>query len=131
MAPRTAALFMSRSIGRRCRNCRASIFVRITVTLFPYQRVYQHLFLISLLAPPGQGTTNSRCMIFDQQKTMITITQKEHQQIYPHPGWIEHDPQEIWQCVQKIITLTVQKNEITINKLTTIDVTNQRESIVV
>ena len=50
-----------------------------------------------------QGTTSTRCMIFDQQSQVMGVAQHEHAQIYPQPGWVEHDPDEIWQRTQQVI----------------------------
>ena len=48
------------------------------------------------VAAIDQGTTSTRCMIFDREGNPISSSQMEHEQIYPHPGWVEHDPMEIW-----------------------------------
>ncbi len=50
-----------------------------------------------------QGTTSTRFMVFDHGGNIITSAQKEHQQIYPRPGWVEHDPMEIWRNTQEVI----------------------------
>ena len=50
-----------------------------------------------------QGTTSSRFMIFDHSGKVVTYDQKEHTQIYPKPGWVEHDAMEIWAAVQSVI----------------------------
>jgi glycerol kinase len=50
-----------------------------------------------------QGTTSSRCMIFDHGGKVVAVVQKEHEQIYPKPGWVEHDPMEIWQRCQEVM----------------------------
>src|SRR5262245_61900841 len=83
------------------------------------------------IAAIDQGTTSSRCMIFDQRGVAIAAAQKEHQQIYPRPGWVEHDPQEIWRCVQEVIANALQKSGVTANDLVAVGVTNQRETVVV
>ncbi len=53
------------------------------------------------IASIDQGTTSTRCIIFDHTGTIQAVSQKEHAQIYPQPGWVEHDPLEIWQRTQK------------------------------
>ena len=56
-----------------------------------------------LVAALDQGTTSTRCMLFDRQGRMVSIAQREHQQFYPHPGWVEHDASEIWSIVRRIV----------------------------
>lgn len=55
------------------------------------------------VAAIDQGTTSTRCMIFDHGGNVIAVHQKEHQQIYPKPGWVEHDPLEIWERTQEVM----------------------------
>ena len=61
------------------------------------------------IAAIDQGTTSTRCMIFDHGGNVIALDQKEHRQIYPKPGWIEHDALEIWQKAQQVIEGAMQK----------------------
>lgn len=78
-----------------------------------------------------QGTTSSRCMIFDQQGAVIASAQKEHRQIYPQPGWVEHDPQEIWIRAQEVVAGALQQGGTGVREIAAIGVTNQRETTVV
>ena len=55
------------------------------------------------VAAIDQGTTSTRCMIFDHTGQVVSISQKEHEQIYPRPGWVEHDPTEIWERTRTVI----------------------------
>src|SRR4051812_50188470 len=55
-----------------------------------------------------QGTTSSRCMIFDHGGNVVSVAQKEHEQIYPKPGWVEHDAKEIWARTQEVIDEAVE-----------------------
>ncbi|MEK6575673.1 MAG: FGGY family carbohydrate kinase, partial [Chloroflexota bacterium] len=55
------------------------------------------------VAAIDQGTTSTRCMIFDHAGKVISLAQKEHEQIYPRPGWVEHNPMEILALKQKVI----------------------------
>ena len=55
------------------------------------------------VAAIDQGTTSTRCMIFDRSGNVIARDQKEHEQIYPRPGWVEHDPEEIWRRTQEVV----------------------------
>lgn len=78
-----------------------------------------------------QGTTSTRCMIFDHAGKIVCYDQKEHEQIYPKPGWVEHDPQEIWTRTQEVISGALRKGDIKQGDLTAVGITNQRETAVV
>ncbi|MHB8626343.1 MAG: glycerol kinase GlpK [Aggregatilineales bacterium] len=78
-----------------------------------------------------QGTSSTRFMIFDHAGKVIGLDQKEHQQIYPKPGWVEHDPLEIWARVQEVIVGALKKAQLTTADLVAIGITNQRETAVV
>jgi len=77
-----------------------------------------------------QGTTSTRCIIFDYSAKIISIDQKEHQQIYPRPGWVEHDALEIWNNTQKVLYNAIKKAKIDIKEIASIGITNQRETTV-
>jgi glycerol kinase len=78
-----------------------------------------------------QGTTSTRCMIFDHSGQVVSNAQKEHQQIYPQPGWVEHDPLEIWQRTQEVIRQAVAKSGAKTGDLAAVGITNQRETTLV
>jgi len=78
-----------------------------------------------------QGTTSTRFMIFDHKGAVIGVDQKEHEQIYPKPGWVEHDPLEIWQATQDVIKGALDKYKIDIKDIAACGITNQRETTVV
>ncbi len=78
-----------------------------------------------------QGTTSTRFMIFDHGGKVVGIDQKEHEQIFPKPGWVEHDPMEIWQRCEDVITGGLKKAKIKASDLAAVGVTNQRETTVV
>src|SRR3990172_2698649 len=78
-----------------------------------------------------QGTTSTRCMIFDHAGQVVRRVQKEHRQIYPQPGWVEHDPLEIWESVQEVISMAVAGDGVQAAEIAAIGVTNQRETAVV
>ncbi len=78
-----------------------------------------------------QGTTSTRSMIFDHFGAVVSVDQAEHGQIYPKPGWVEHDPMEIWQLTQDVIRGAVEKADARPADLAAIGVTNQRETTVV
>jgi len=78
-----------------------------------------------------QGTTSTRFMIFDHAGAVVGIDQKEHEQIYPKPGWVEHDPNEIWTRSVEVIRGALAKTGIAASDLAAVGVTNQRETTVV
>jgi glycerol kinase len=78
-----------------------------------------------------QGTTSTRFMIFDHSGGVVGIDQKEHEQIYPKPGWVEHDPAEIWTRCGEVIRGALAKAGIKAADLAAVGVTNQRETTVV
>jgi len=78
-----------------------------------------------------QGTTSSRCIIFDKQGKMKSIAQKEFTQIYPKPGWVEHDPMEIWSSQISVATEAMAKLGILAEEIASIGITNQRETTIV
>jgi glycerol kinase len=77
-----------------------------------------------------QGTTSTRFILFDAAGKVVAAAQKEHQQIYPQPGWVEHDPREIWQATQDVTELALQQSGITVGDVAAVGITNQRETTV-
>ena len=78
-----------------------------------------------------QGTTSSRSIIFDKQGNIKTVAQKEFKQIFPQPGWVEHDAEEIWSTQFGTMAEAIAKANITIKQIAAIGITNQRETTVV
>src|SRR5919108_1092626 len=78
-----------------------------------------------------QGTTSTRFMIFDHGGQVVGIDQKEHEQIYPKPGWVEHDANEIWTRCHEVIAGALEKTGVAASDLAAVGVTNQRETTVV
>ncbi len=78
-----------------------------------------------------QGTTSTRCMIFDHSGNVICYDQKEHEQIYPRPGWVEHSPDEIWERTQSVIRSALSKGGLSASDIVAVGITNQRETTVV
>jgi glycerol kinase len=78
-----------------------------------------------------QGTTSTRFMVFDKSGHVISVFQKEHQQIYPKPGWVEHDPEEIWQRTEEVVTEAMKAKGLAADDLAGIGITNQRETTVI
>jgi glycerol kinase len=80
------------------------------------------------IAAIDQGTTSSRCIVFDRQGRIVSVEQKEHQQIFPRPGWVEHDAIEIWTNVQEVVAGAIAKARIGREQVKAIGITNQRET---
>ncbi|MBW1748670.1 MAG: glycerol kinase, partial [Deltaproteobacteria bacterium] len=78
-----------------------------------------------------QGTTSNRFIIFDHSGRIIGVDQKEHEQIFPQPGWVEHNPLEIWRNTQDVIRGALAKANLTGSDLAAIGITNQRETTVI
>ncbi len=78
-----------------------------------------------------QGTTSSRSMIFDQQGNIVSSAQKEFKQIFPQPGWVEHDAEEIWSTQYGTMAEALAKANLTMRQIAGIGITNQRETTVV
>jgi glycerol kinase len=78
-----------------------------------------------------QGTTSTRFMVFDRSGRVVSMAQKEHEQIYPHPGWVEHDALEIWRRTLEVIDEACEARALRPKDLAAIGITNQRETTVV
>jgi len=83
------------------------------------------------VAAVDQGTTTTRFIVFDHAGQVVSLHQLEHQQIYPQPGWVEHDPTEIWERTRQVIRAALAKNGIDPRDIAAIGVTNQRETTIV
>ncbi len=78
-----------------------------------------------------QGTTSSRAMLFDRKGNIVSVAQKEFRQIYPQPGWVEHDPQEIWSTQAGVAAEAVTRAGVNGTSIAGIGITNQRETTIV
>ena len=78
-----------------------------------------------------QGTTSSRAIVFDHEQNIVAVGQKEFKQIYPQPGWVEHDPMEIWATQYGVLQEALIKAGITLADVAGIGITNQRETTIV
>lgn len=78
-----------------------------------------------------QGTTSSRCIIFDKKGKIKSVAQKEFTQIYPNPGWVEHDPMEIWSVQVSVAAEAMTKLGLKADEIASIGITNQRETTIV
>jgi glycerol kinase len=78
-----------------------------------------------------QGTTSTRFIVFDKSGRIVSVAQKEHEQIFPQPGWVEHDAAEIWRRTEEVIAEAMQQRGLRPSDLAAIGITNQRETTVV
>jgi glycerol kinase len=85
----------------------------------------------SYIGAIDQGTTSTRFIVFDKSGRTVSIAQKEHEQIYPKAGWVEHDAEEIWRRTQEVIAEAMQARGLRPKDLAAIGITNQRETTVV
>ncbi|MCB8975878.1 MAG: glycerol kinase GlpK [Ardenticatenaceae bacterium] len=83
------------------------------------------------VAAIDQGTTSTRCMIFNHSGESVAMHQMEHEQIFPKPGWVEHDPMEIWARTEDVVKGAMERAGITAKDLAAVGITNQRETTVV
>ncbi len=86
--------------------------------------------MVKYVGAVDQGTSSNRFIIFDSQGSIVGMDQKEHRQIFPKPGWVEHDPMEIWENTRDVIRGALNKCKLSGTDLAAIGVTNQRETIV-
>jgi glycerol kinase len=84
-----------------------------------------------LIGALDQGTTSTRFMVFDRAGKVVSVAQEEHTQIFPKPGWVEHDPVEIIDKVHRVIGIALNRAGVTASDLAAVGVTNQRETAVV
>jgi glycerol kinase len=87
--------------------------------------------MAELVGAIDQGTTSTRFMIFDGEGAVVGIAQQEHSQIFPAPGWVEHDPIEIWEKTCEVIDACLANAGVTASELAAVGITNQRETTVV
>jgi len=83
------------------------------------------------VAALDQGTTSTRCMLFDRQGRLVSIAQREHHQYFPRPGWVEHDAAEIWSIVRKVVPQALTDAGVDASQVVALGVTNQRETTVI
>ena len=82
------------------------------------------------VASVDQGTASSRCIVFDHAARIVSVSQREHHQIFPHPGWVEHDPVELWNNVRAVVQGALETAELERSDLAALGITNQRETTV-
>jgi glycerol kinase len=94
---------------------------------FPFPEEPMARFVASI----DQGTTSTRCMVFDPSGNVVALDQREHRQIYPRPGWVEHDALEIWQHTREVVTNALRKSDLLPTDLAAVGITNQRETTLI
>ncbi len=77
-----------------------------------------------------QGTTSTRCILFDQGGRMVSVTQREHRQRYPRPGWVEHDATEIWRNLEPMAPEALARAGVDASQVAALGIANQRETTV-
>ena len=77
-----------------------------------------------------QGTTSTRCIVFDRRGQLVSLAQQEHKQYFPRPGWVEHDAAEIWRNVERLAPLALSRAGITTGQVAAVGIANQRETTV-
>jgi glycerol kinase len=90
-----------------------------------------HSHVPRYLGALDQGTTSTRFIVFDDAARIVSQAQREHAQIYPQPGWVEHDPAEIWRNTQEVMAEALRRGDLAPRDLAAVGVTNQRETTVV
>ncbi|HAM46026.1 MAG TPA: glycerol kinase, partial [Propionibacteriaceae bacterium] len=78
-----------------------------------------------------QGTTSSRAIIFNHEGRIVSVGQKEHEQIFPRAGWVEHDPVEVWNAIREVVAEALSKASLNKDNIQAVGITNQRETAVV
>jgi glycerol kinase len=86
---------------------------------------------MTYVAAIDQGTTSTRCMIFSHAGEVVSVDQKEHEQIFPKAGWVEHDPEEVWRNTREVAAGALAKADLHAKDLAAVGITNQRETAVV
>ena len=83
------------------------------------------------VAAIDQGTTSTRCMLFDRSGSVVAVVQMEHHQILPRAGWVEHDAREIWDNTNQVVRAALARANVTASGIAAVGITNQRETVVV
>ena len=84
-----------------------------------------------VVAAIDQGTTSTRCLLFDHNGRMVSLAQHEHRQFFPEPGWVEHDPLQIWRNTQRVVPEALRRAGLQVDDIAAIGIANQRETTIV
>ena len=85
----------------------------------------------SFVASIDQGTASSRCLLFDERGRLVSVGQREHRQLFPRPGWVEQDPEEILRTVVEVVDEALRQADLKVGDLVALGIANQRETTVV
>lgn len=110
---------------------KAGVYVGFKIISGEYLNALKAIKMEKYILTLDQGTTSSRAILFNHEGAIVSLAQKEFKQIYPQPGWVEHDPMEIWSTQASVITEAVLQKGIDRQALAAIGITNQRETTVV
>jgi glycerol kinase len=108
-----------------------TVFVAESDVGFEYAGTSLDSKIVRYILALDQGTTSSRAILFDEEGHIVTIAQKEFEQIFPRPGWVEHDPDEIWSTQAGVMGEALAKADADVGDVAAIGITNQRETVVV
>lgn len=86
---------------------------------------------MSYIASIDQGTTSTRAMVFDHSGNVVAVDQREHEQILPKAGWVEHDPEEVWGNTRAVTAGALAQADLNVSEIAAVGITNQRETTVV
>src|SRR5262245_35559820 len=89
------------------------------------------VFIMSLILALDQSTSATKALLFDASGQLVDKVSRDHKQIYPQPGWVEHDAEEIWNNTLAVLKGLLEKNKARVKELACLSITNQRETIVV
>jgi glycerol kinase len=84
-----------------------------------------------VVAAIDQGTTSTRCLLFNRAGRMVAVAQREHRQHYPRPGWVEHDAEEIWRNVARVVPAALKRAGLGPGNIVALGIANQRETTVI
>ena len=119
-------------LGKRELNARFTQLPGAIRSVFASEAGKESVYLMAdYVAAIDQGTTSTRCMLFNYAGESVGIEQLEHKQIYPKPGWVEHDPLEIWTRTQEAVKGALRKVNATAADIAAIGITSQRETTVI
>jgi glycerol kinase len=111
--------------------CRDWSLAQAAAAIVAISRLVTHSFLMKSILALDQGTTSSRAIVFDQSGSIVAVAQKEFPQIFPKPGWVEHNPDDIWATQAGVATEALTKAGLRGSDVAAIGITNQRETAVV
>src|SRR5256885_2559598 len=104
-------------------------------TLFPYTTLFRSDWTwetaLQYILALDQGTTSSRAILFDHEGTIKAVAQREFERIFPQPGWVEHNPEEIWSSQISVAVEVLSRAELRPRDIAGIGITNQRETAIV